>query len=201
MVRIKGQHIYPKFICQHCGKEFEDKWWIKNRKFCSCKCRQASGVSVNTGKTRFKDGNTPWNKGKPNKYLQELWDDSIRKEKQIKKILKGLQNKPTSFEKKLIEMCKEYNLPYLYVGDGDFLVGHKNPDFINLKNKIAIEVFYSYFKIKVYGSVNNYKKYCKNIYEKFGWTVIFIDENDLKDDNVCLKLLKGGNILKYEKTK
>jgi len=64
MVKRKvGVHNYPKFICEGCKKEFESKWYTKNRKFCSCKCRQNSGASLNTGKTRFKNGGVPWNKG------------------------------------------------------------------------------------------------------------------------------------------
>ncbi len=51
------------FICIQCKKECIDKWNNKNRKFCSCQCRQDSGVSVNTGKTQFKKGMKAWNTG------------------------------------------------------------------------------------------------------------------------------------------
>ena len=49
--------------------------------------------------------------------------------------------RPTSLEKTFIGLIKKHNLPYKYVGDGAFLIGYKNPDFINVNGeKICIEV-------------------------------------------------------------
>lgn len=59
----RKKRTYSKCICQQCRKEFEDKWYSKNRKFCSCQCRQDSGITFNTGRTRFKKNHKPWNKG------------------------------------------------------------------------------------------------------------------------------------------
>lgn len=122
------------------------------------------------------------------------WQDPIYKENTIKAILAGLLTRPTSYEQKISYLCFKYNLPFVYKGNGDFLINFKNPDFVNETDRVVIEVFYSYFKIRDYGSVENYKEFCRKKYESAGWKVIFIDEVDLHDENwetICLNKLKN----------
>lgn len=122
---------------------------------------------------------TEWKKGVKNsvKFTKEV------NERRIKKIIKGLCNRPTTYEKKISELCIENNLPFVYTGDGRFLINFKNPDFVNKKDKVVIEVFCSWFKIRGYGSVENYKIFCREKYNKFGWKVIFIDESEVDINN------------------
>jgi len=118
-------------------------------------------------------------------------------QEQLKSHLNGLYKRPTSFEKKISELCIENSLPFIYTGNGTFLINFKNPDFIDKKNKVVIEVFYSWFKIRDYGSVKNYKEFCREKYNSYGWKVIFIDENEVNINNwkeVCLnKIRMEGN--------
>ncbi len=122
------------------------------------------------------------------------WKDPIYREKTIKACLKGLLKRPTKYEKRIAELCIENNLPFIYTGNGTFLINFKNPDFVNFQGKIVIEVFSNYFKIRDYGSIENYKEFCRKKYEPLGWKVIFIGEEDIdehyqKRDNwkeVCL---------------
>ena len=71
--------------------------------------------------------------------------------------IKGIMKRPTSYEKKIADLCIEYSLPFIYTGNGTFLIGCKNPDFINKDNKIAIEIYCDYFKIRDYGTCENYE--------------------------------------------
>ena len=132
-----------------------------------------------------------------------LWKNPEWKKNQIGKMLKGLMKRPTSYEKKISELCIENSLPFIYTGDGRFLVNYKNPDFIDENNKIAIEVFYSWYKIRDYGSVENYKEFCIKKYNSAGWKVIFIDENEVDVDNwkeLCLKKIKDISTIENVKT-
>ena len=162
-------------------------------------------------------GNIPWNKGKKDIYSQETlkkmskakigkkqsalhvkhrmdgnskrWADPEYKNARLKKMFEWLKKRPTSYEKKISELCIENSLPFIYTGNGTFLINFKNPDFVNEQDKIVIEVFFSYFKIKDYGSVENYKEFCKKKYNPSGWKVIFIDENEVDVENwkeLCL---------------
>lgn len=57
------------------------------------------------------------------------------------KRLKGLIKKPNRVEEQVLEIIKEYSLPFEYVGNGGFWVGNHNPDFINIKERNIVEVF------------------------------------------------------------
>lgn len=126
------------------------------------------------------------------------WRDPTYRKKMLteenrEKRLQGLLVRPTSYEQKICDLCIENNLPFVYTGDGRFWIAKKNPDFVDKINKIVIEVFHSYYKIKHYGSVENYINFCKEKYESYGWKVIFIDENEVDVNNwreLCLNKIK-----------
>lgn len=122
------------------------------------------------------------------------WQDPVYREKTIKNVLNALyHNKPTSYEKRIAELCIENNLPFIFCGNGTFLIGQKNPDFVNKKDKIAIEVFNDYFKIRNYGSVEEYIKVRSEYFAKFGYKVIFIGSKEVMNKNweeICLNKIK-----------
>ena len=167
-----------------------------------------------TLKKRFLEGSLyVWNKGldksdaRVKKYVDSKIgkprpDISIRNKdpKYIKKCLKALYKRPTSFEQKISYLCFRNNLPFTYKGNGDFFIRQRNPDFIDKEDNLLIEVFFSWFKIRDYGSVENYKKISKQYYKEEGWDVIFIDENDLnrKDwQKHCLGII-NNNLIKVK---
>ena len=137
-------------------------------------------------------------KEKHSKFMKEKWKDENYARLVCENSIKGLYNRPTTYEQKICSLCLKYNLPFIYKGNGDFLINFKNPDFIDEKDKVVIEVFYSWYKLRDYGSIENYKKFCKNRYNPAGWKIIFIDENDLNCKNWeerCLKKIK--EVLQY----
>ena len=169
----------------------------------------------NTQLRLYKEGKLVWNKGLTKETDERLmknginmskikkiqWKDENYASKQTKAILNGLYKRPTLFEQRISNLCFKFNLPFVYVGNGDFLINFKNPDFVNEKDKIVIEVFYSWFKIRDYGSVEKYKEFCKKRYEPNGWKMIFLDENDVFVDNweeICLDKIKNFLEVKNE---
>lgn len=108
-------------------------------------------------------------------------------------IFKGFL-KPTKPEKKIMELIKQHNLPYEYVGDGKINIGFKNPDFIHLKDKKLIEVFGNYFhnprlnkKVKYFQTEDGRIKF----FDKYGFKTLIIWEYELKDlDNVLKKIME-----------
>ena len=129
---------------------------------------------------------------KHSNFMKEKWKDPKYAKLVIKNAIKGLIKRPTSYEKKISELCIENNLPFIYTGDGTFLIGYKNPDFINEKQKIAVEVYYSYFKIRDFDSCENYEKQRSEYFAKYGYRTIFIRTEEINDKNwkeVCLRKL------------
>jgi very-short-patch-repair endonuclease len=113
----------------------------------------------------------------------------------IEKVLKALYKIPTSFEKKISDLCIENNFPFIYSGNGTFLIGHKSPDFVNERNRIAIEVYHDYFKIRDFGSCENYERQRSNYFNKYGWKTIFIRTKEINDKN--WKKVCSNKIEKY----
>lgn len=69
------------------------------------------------------------------KAKQRLLDPEYRR-----KIMSS--RRPTDIEQIIIDIIKKYRLPYRYTGDGSFLIGQFNPDFVNTNSqKIALDIF------------------------------------------------------------
>lgn len=146
--------------------------------------------SPNYGKNRSEES-----KAKQSKSMKIKWQNQEYREKSIKATLQARYQRPTSYEKSISSLCIEYNLPFVYCGDGTFLIGRKNPDFVNEKRKIAIEVFCDFYKKITFGSVEKYMEEREKYFKKYGYKIIFIRENDMKDkdwDKVCLDKINEG---------
>ncbi len=120
--------------------------------------------------------------------LKKMWNDEKYKENTIKSILKGLFKRPTSFEQKIIDLCKESNLPFKYVGNGQVIIGYKNPDFIETNGKkLLIETYAKWCHPQ------NYEEQRSKIFAKFGYKTLFLNEDDLYINNWefhCLNKIK-----------
>lgn len=100
---------------------------------------------------------------------------------------------PTSLEEKFQNIVNKYDLPYKYVGDGKFFIERYNPDFINTNHeKIAIEVYARYFKLKHGKSIDEWKEDRQKVFNKYGWKIIYFNEMEVNKKNV-LKIIGGGN--------
>ena len=101
----------------------------------------------------------------------------------IKRILR--RHKISSLEKKMLEIIQRNNLPYKFVGNGDFLVGRKCPDFVNCNGeKIAVEVFYRKHKEQFRDGLKNWKTERTKIFEEYGWELLFFDETQVNEEFV-----------------
>jgi len=113
----------------------------------------------------------------------------------IKKIIESMQKSPNKFEKKCIKLFKEHKLPLKFVGDynnPNFFIAGKVPDFVSTNDKkVLVEVFYDYFKIRQYGSVDAYKKERSHLFNKHGWKTLFFEFKEIESDfEGCLSAIK-----------
>lgn len=116
----------------------------------------------------------------------------LRTQEAIKKALK--RRLPSSLEAKFQEIVDKHKLPYKFVGNGKFFIERKNPDFININGeKKAVEIYARKHKEKMRNmTIEEWKKERQNIFAKYGWKIIFLDEIEMNDENNVLATLKGG---------
>lgn len=105
----------------------------------------------------------------------------------IRKVLR--RRIPTSLEIKFQEIINKNGLPYKFVGDGSFMIGRKNPDFININNKkIAIEVYARFHKLKHAETIEQWKEDRKEFFAEYGWELMFFDETEVNENHILKRL-------------
>jgi hypothetical protein len=118
----------------------------------------------------------------------QQWQDPEYREETIKKSLKGLFKRPTTLEKQFIKLIEQYHLPYKYTGNGSFLIGFKNPDFVNINGaKICIEV------ANHYHHQGNWANERIAHFSKYGWECLIFfakgeKDNKLNKEEILTKL-------------
>lgn len=121
--------------------------------------------------------------------LKKKWQDKNFRERIIKATLKSLMKRPTSFEQKIIYLTNKYNLPFKYVGNGQILIGYKNPDFIETNGKkLLIEVHNKFHH------QNNYEETRSKRFAKYGYKTLFINEDEVLSknwENICLNKINS----------
>lgn len=152
------------------------EFFSRIRKGKSIPQRTREKISKTMSKVRKKQWQNP-------KYREKMLKSQNNSDEVKLKRIKSLRRRPTSLERRFKEFIKENNLPYRYTGDGSFLIGYKNPDFVNVNGeKICIEVA-NRFHHKDPWAKNRIEHF-----KKWGWECIVIFEDEF--DN--LPKLFGG---------
>lgn len=107
----------------------------------------------------------------------ESWANPERKAERIQGMLSASWRRPTYLEEKVIDAIKEFNLPYKYVGDGAFILGGKNPDFMNINGeKKLVEVFGEYWHDRNSTEAEDRQ----NAFAQYGFDTLVLWETELK---------------------
>jgi len=142
-------------------------------------------------------GHTPWNVGlnknssdktllwcEKNSNAHMLkWKNPIFRVRMIKSIVHASHKRPTDLELLFMNFIDKYHLPFRYVGDGSLIINGKNPDFIDEKNGVVVEVYNVFWKNKNYGSVANYKRIRRAVFNRCGFKTVFLSNDDFKGGN------------------
>ncbi len=121
-----------------------------------------------------------------------IWQNKEYSETQHKLLLKSLFKRPTSLEKRMIEIIHRCNLPYRYTGDGDVILGGKNPDFVNNDGKkICIDVRHTAICENIHKQTfEEYKKQREEHFAKYEWECLVFSEKDLEDEESIIKKMR-----------
>lgn len=128
------------------------------------------------------------NYGKPNYKLKLLNQNP----EFIKKALKSKRIRPNKPEKVIISLIKQNNLPFRFVGNGSYMVGIKNPDFISNNKKQIIEIFGDYYHNENKRDIPFSRTYygTKNYYENKGYSILILWEHELNEPEDVLNKIK-----------
>ncbi len=117
---------------------------------------------------------------------RKLWENPEFKEKAIRNSLKALFIRPTSLEKKLIELIQKYSLPFKYCGDGSLIISGFNPDFMESNGrKLLIET-----ANRIHHN-ENYEKQRYAIFAKYGFRTLILWWEDFFADKYGKKMKKN----------
>ena len=91
--------------------------------------------------------------------------------------IKRNNKKPNKSEQVLINLIKENNLPFNYVGNNQVIIGGFNPDFLSKNPKHIIELFGDYW----HRNTQERDKRRLETYFKYGYKTLVIWEHELKN--------------------
>lgn len=125
--------------------------------------------------------------------LKELWNDKEYRELQLDSIFNGNRiSKPNKPEQLLINLIKENNLNFDYVGNGKFWIKGKNynfnPDFVHKDKKIIIELFGDYWHNRE--DLIERDRERVETYTNCGYRLLIVWEHELIDINKVLNEIK-----------
>lgn len=133
-------------------------------------------------------------KGKPrSEETKKKISKALMGRKLTKEHIKNMMRRriPSSLEKKFEDIVVRNNLPYKYTGNGSFIIGNCNPDFININGeKIAVEVYSRFYKEKDGRKIDKWKQTRSTKFAEYGWSIIYFDETEVKEDYVLSILNK-----------
>lgn len=140
-------------------------------------CYQKGHPQYNSGRTHFKKGQIPWNKGK------HIW---LIDRATLKRCLQ--RRCPSGLEQRAMIMSQQYAPLYKFVGNGKFLVGRKCPDFVNADKMVAVEVFSNMHKEIFSNGLQRWKHSRRVYFARYGWKIYFFNESDTNNPQSWRKL-------------
>lgn len=113
--------------------------------------------------------------------------------KEQRKMAIARKIKPNKPEKIMINLIRENNLPFNYVGDGKIWFKGQNhsfnPDFLSKNPKYILEIYGGYWH-NLPKAVKRDKERLKT-YKKYGYETLVIWESELKNQNQVVNKIKG----------
>jgi hypothetical protein len=193
MLRIRGTLWKDPNLRRKLGDARKRMWQSKDYK----------GKVIEKMKRRWKDlefrekmhkanqkaWQNPERKERQREIASKLWQNLEYREKVLRKAIYAVHKRPTNSERELIRIIRQYNLPFKYVGDGSFIIGNLNPDFVhNNGDKKIIEVFGRAFHdpdyTKAFLNISWHRQYFGRIayYAQFCYDCLIIWDDELNNE-------------------
>jgi len=129
---------------------------------------------------------------KLNHWSRKIYENQDIKKAFFKKMLRNLVKKPNKKEQ-LLNLILQSNFPneWKYVGSGDFWIGSKCPDFININGKnLVIELFGDYWHTKKIKTLTDTEEGRKQFFQQHGFSTLVIWDKELKYPEKIIEKVK-----------
>jgi len=194
----KGRKLSEKW-CRHIseGKKGRPAWnkGIPMTEEAKRKLSEARKGIRFSPTTEFKKGHIPWNKGLK---IQTNTGRTHFKKGQVPLIAmrnsrKSCAVRPSKPEAKFMRICKDYNLPFTYTGDGSFWVDRMNPDFVDFDGKTVVEIFGEYWHDSTKREVpeRQTEEGRVSALNDAGWAAIVIWEDELNNPEIVINMINS----------
>jgi G:T-mismatch repair DNA endonuclease (very short patch repair protein) len=125
-------------------------------------------------------------RGKPNPKHREFW--RLNHDEQLRRMMVGEHKRPNKLEKRLIELIQRSGLPFKYVGNWEFIVAGKCPDFLSSDGrKLLIELFGNYWHtVKARETVEERVER----FRKHGFETLILWEKEMDDEERIVEKIR-----------
>lgn len=172
-IDLTGKRFGRLMVICRVDNRGKDLFWL-----CKCDCGNEKEIDGNN----LESGNTTSCGCYFKEFMEKIWEDP----EYIKKQIKSRHIKPNKLELKFESWLNE-NFPneWKYVGDFEFWLGGKNPDFMNINGqKKLIELYGDYWH------KNDNPQDRIDYFNQYGFDTLVIWENELKDLNTVKNKIK-----------
>jgi len=128
------------------------------------------------------------------KLSKERWQDPAFKERTLRRMLKGVRSRPTNPER-AVQVILDQHFPgeWKYVGDGEVIIGGKNPDFVNVNGrKACLDVFGDWWHGEQRTGIPNEQAVAERIahFAGYGFRCVVLWEDETKSEDIVLRKLQ-----------
>ncbi len=129
------------------------------------------------GHSGQKGDDNPSKRPEVRKIISEKRKKLLKNDEWTKYWIQSFHKSPNKPEQRLMEIIKKYELPYKFVGNGEFILGGKNPDFMNINGeKKLIEIYGTYWHR------NHNPEDRIQLFKQYGFNTLIFWENELNDE-------------------
>lgn len=176
---------------------YKKRWEIRRRRYGEEHPYKISTEElIKRNPSVWKKGNIPWNKDltKETDSRIDVWKRYTpkQKEERLLKVALGNKNKPNNLEKRVIQICEEYNFPFYFTGDKPYPdFNGWSPDFVSTDNsKKIIEVFGIYWHNRSEVKKRDIKRF--QFYTKLGYEYLILWGDELRsstDEKIATRIM------------
>jgi len=145
-------------------------------------------------------GHTEEAKKKKAVSMSRRWQDPVFAARTRRKMLASLMQRPTRPERKVSRIIQENGYPFKYRGNGTFLLGGLNPDFVATDgSRKLIEVFGRVFHDPEFSFIETIPEKSTaegrtNFFKERGWETLILWDDDILDEGFDLRTAIGDFI-------